>query len=1253
MSRDRNVAVRLKLILDGWNQAEQASRNLDSLGQHGQQAGRDTAQGMQEAGQGVERFGTQAQAASRKTSSELDRISGSSLKVSTDVGDMSSAWSLAGDSATIAANDFDFGSEAASRLSEGFAEATIDVGSLEDSMLGAGGAVSDLGGMVNDTVGSFDQFETVTLSASDLEAAMRSAGDASAGAADQSQSAWQKVTQSARDDRQEWTTLGAAITGYGAAVTGVGAAVLAVGINYNQLRQRSVAALTALTGSAEQANAQMDRLDDFASNSPFARDVFIRAQQQMMAFGIEAEDVVPWLERIQDTVAATGGSNDDIAELAGIISRIGSVGKISAEDLNQLGYRGVNAAKLIGDQMGMTEGQIRDSITRGTLDAGTALEALGVGMEQSFGGAASLVKDTLDGAFDRVKAAVRDFGAFLAEPLVSADGGGLLLDLLNGIADALRWFEQMPDPFRNIIVGLGLLTGPLALAAGGFLLLGPRVIDTYDSLKRLNGDLPLLQGRMGTFARGLGRLTAGMTALAIAIPVAGAIDDALSTDVDVDKLTLQLRGLADVSTFASSEIQAVGTSFTDALFMRDLDTGADQLERLGDSFRYAFGQGAVTRLERGMSNVSQIIPGVSSAFDSAVEDISAFDQALTQMATSGHIEKAGEAFAMLYEAASRDVPELSITQMLSTMPEYEKQLRATAVEMDLTQSEAVLLALALGDIPAAVEASENAFSKQIFAPVTEELARLAPEVERSADAVVGFGTKFGSAIYSAQGRVHREALAELRAEFGELVGGVAESVGRIQDFDAAFRAATEATDDGAFSLAAYRDELAKMAEAQANFESNLLTIQRLWGADAADWAQMQPPELVQAIIDDFNENGGQISDDIFGYVSEGGERGAAAFSEKLLLEAAAMNLAAEVFDDEAARELGRELHAGTTTAVEAIRSDPSLRLALETLALTDPAYAELLRLVEVAEAQDPQVPLGLDAYEAEMARQGFYDETEEMDPHAKLWLEVSEAEAARLGFVGDVESSDPVIDLYANDRNAIMAAESADRRVRGLDPVIDMYGNNRSALQQAESADRAIRGMNPSMQIGGDTTRANSSRVNLAEVVRRTTANITIGARTGAALGAAAAAVSRINNMSATVRVTSTGGLGSALRRAGGGPVVGPGTGTSDSVPLLASNGEWVMTDRAVKGAGGFAAMSSLMSRLESGLPAYAAAGPVSPQYAQRSPVPAPVVVQAPAAAAGVGRSVTQHITVYNPVQEPATRSTQRASDHYVADASL
>jgi hypothetical protein len=55
-----------------------------------------------------------------------------------------------------------------------------------------------------------------------------------------------------------------------------------------------------------------------------------------------------------------------------------------------------------------------------------------------------------------------------------------------------------------------------------------------------------------------------------------------------------------------------------------------------------------------------------------------------------------------------------------------------------------------------------------------------------------------------------------------------------------------------------------------------------------------------------------------------------------------------------------------------------------------------------------------------------------------------------------------------------------------------------------------------------------------------------------------------------------------AAKRAEGG-VTGPGTGTSDEIPAYLSNGEFVVTAKAVKNAGGSRPMYDMMNHLEHG----------------------------------------------------------------------
>ena len=339
---------------------------------------------------------------------------------------------------------------------------------------------------------------------------------------------FQNLGTRARDVGQGMATTLVAAAG---TMAGLGAAAFKTGIEYNALQQSSRAALETLLGSAEAANAQMDKLDEFASNSPFAKDVFIRAQQQMIGFGIAAEDVVPILGAVQDATAAVGGSNQDISDIVTTLSKISSTGKITAQDLNELGNKGIDAAGLIGQEFGKTGGEIRDMISKGKISADDAITAITGQMSEQFGGAAANVKETWVGAVDRIKAAWRDTGAALAAPFVDPQGGGKAITWANDFADVLRAVQKQVEPFMGVVVDRW---GKDLDKISPYLQNLKTRIDSLDmsalneSLDALDGYGPIIAGLAGAFTAwgtaalpiigGMNPLVAGVTALVMATP---------------------------------------------------------------------------------------------------------------------------------------------------------------------------------------------------------------------------------------------------------------------------------------------------------------------------------------------------------------------------------------------------------------------------------------------------------------------------------------------------------------------------------------------------------------------------------------------------------------------------------------------------------------------------------------------------------------------------------------------------------------
>lgn len=503
------------------------------------------------------------------------------------------------------------------------------------------------------------------------------AGSAADALKNKTQTAGQRMAESARSNREAWSTVGTGLTAVGVAITGIGVAALKTGVQYNTLQQTTRAALTTLLGSAAAANAQMDKLDDFARNSPFAKDTFIRAQQQMLAFGIETSKVIPYLDAVQNAVAAAGGSNADIEAIVATMSKIQSSAKLTAQDLNEFGNRGVNAAELIGSQMGKTGAQIRADITSGSLDATAALDALAAGMSQRFDGAADNVKNTFAGAMDRVKAAWRDFSSELARPLVDPDGGGALVDLLNWAADAMRAFEDLPEPVKNATTAITGVTGATALLGGGFMLLLPRILDFTAALATLGVTKTAIAGGFRDFWKFLtGPWGIAMVAAAAATYAFQQAMDGSRVSADQFEVALK-RGESSLKLMQQTATQ--NESGITKLFV-DVESSLQDIPELFDRAGYS---------AKGFwaDNWND---------DSALKSIEEFGTQLATLATTD-LPAAQAEFRSFYDEAGLDGPR-AINMLSETMPGLKSALIDAADAAGMATDDATILKIAMGEL---------------------------------------------------------------------------------------------------------------------------------------------------------------------------------------------------------------------------------------------------------------------------------------------------------------------------------------------------------------------------------------------------------------------------------------------------------------------------------------------------------------------------------------------------------------------------
>lgn len=333
------------------------------------------------------------------------------------------------------------------------------------------------------------------------------------------------------------TTLVAAGGIGAAAIATWGVSAFAAGAAFNTLQQTAGQALITVLGSAGAASAQMEELVSWSRTSPFPRQLWIEAQQTLLGFGFAAADIVPTLAAIQDGMVAVGGGEQQIREVIQVLAKVNSTGNVTAGTLNELAYRGIDAAALIGEAFGKTADEIRTEVSRGAIDAEMFLGALTTNLQSRFAGAAEGLRTTWVGAVDRIKGATRDVGAILAEPFIDPRGGGAAVEWANGVADALRAFERQ---LRPAVQFLSQQAGPAFQATTRFLQQLADAIGSTDItsfLREIAAGGPVLVGfagaalaagsasvlgaiGMGSLAAAISPLAAGLIALAVASPEA-------------------------------------------------------------------------------------------------------------------------------------------------------------------------------------------------------------------------------------------------------------------------------------------------------------------------------------------------------------------------------------------------------------------------------------------------------------------------------------------------------------------------------------------------------------------------------------------------------------------------------------------------------------------------------------------------------------------------------------------------------------
>lgn len=258
---------------------------------------------------------------------------------------------------------------------------------------------------------------------------------------------------------------------------------------FNRLKNidTAKAQLEGLGHSAKEVDAIMDSAMKSVKGTAYGFDEAATAAASAVAAGIKpGKDLTRYLGLVGDAAAQ---SKLSFTDMGSIFNKVMASGKISMEEVNQLADQGIPIYKMLSEQLGVTQADVRDMVSAGKVDSETFLNAI----ESNIGGAAKIMGEkSFTGALANIGASLGRIGANFLD--AGGKGGGFfsqLKPLMAGMMDSMDKLEDkaadwgitfgkvfstavkivkaMPGPVLGVGTAIAVSAGPILKMSGGIL----------------------------------------------------------------------------------------------------------------------------------------------------------------------------------------------------------------------------------------------------------------------------------------------------------------------------------------------------------------------------------------------------------------------------------------------------------------------------------------------------------------------------------------------------------------------------------------------------------------------------------------------------------------------------------------------------------------------------------------------------------------------------------------------------------------
>lgn len=283
----------------------------------------------------------------------------------------------------------------------------------------------------------------------------------------------------------------------------------------NDQLQQSRVAFTTMLGGAQQADAFLRDMADFAAKTPFAFPDLVEASKRMFAMGFSAQQVRPLLTAVGNAAAAMGSGSEGVNRITLALGQMQAKTKVSAEEMNQLTEAGIPGWRLLAESMHLSVPEVQKLAEQGKVSADVFINAFQEFSRHNYGDMMAAQSKTFSGALSTISDSLRMAVAHAAAPFFNkiADGAVKLSEFVSGDKFA-GWAQTVAGHVAALSDKFTAMLGGLKNVADWFMKLDPTVRTAAIAFAGMLGGVVALTAAIGPFLPILGGVAAALGALA-------------------------------------------------------------------------------------------------------------------------------------------------------------------------------------------------------------------------------------------------------------------------------------------------------------------------------------------------------------------------------------------------------------------------------------------------------------------------------------------------------------------------------------------------------------------------------------------------------------------------------------------------------------------------------------------------------------------------------------------------------------------